>query len=472
MRKVFQLILLSGIIVIESCKPLEIQPMSYQTNQEGIGQVVPETKTVINNDSDDYAVSINDAKCFLAIHRPGEQFSISPYIVSCDTLFFVVQFNNGWMVLSRDRRTAPVIAESCEGTLNTNPNSGYSVWLRLFNEDLATKRESSNFGENEYSRLWKAILNTKPNKKLNRRNDWKWVIREGVYGEQTTIIDTVPQMIQTAWGTGAPWNNTLPIDTYNNARCKTGCVAVAVTQILYYWHYHFGLPTVLSHTVSCNSTISQPTTDIGFSRGDITYNSGRWDDMALSASSGGNASYVGNFMLDIGNRVNMLYSGVESMTALDTMALYSMASYYGLRFSPCSPYSKATVKACLFNGYPVIIGGAPYLGALQWHAWIIDGLSIERQNYSMLRYCEYSTNWGPDDEVYDTFAEAQAVYGFSGPYDLIPFTRIVNQERFHMNWGDDGNGDGIFLCSGVWDCPVGSNYSSGSSIRICYFYNQ
>lgn len=194
--------------------------------------------------------------------------------------------------------------------------------------------------------------------------------------------------------------------------------------------------------------------------------------MALSASSGGNTSYVGDFMLDIGNRVNTIYSGLDGLADLDTTAFSAMALYYGLFFHPRSPYSESSVKTCLFNGYPVIIGGFPSNNSFFWHAWIIDGLYIERQNYSMFRYCEYSYDWGPEDEVYDTLAEAQAVYGFSGPYDLKPFTRIINNERFHMNWGDDGNGDGIYLCSGIWDCPVGNHYYSRfSTISMCCFYD-
>ena len=472
MRKAFILLLLSFLLV-ESCKRQEIQSFSDQFSHDRVIQELSKTKAAIGYESDNFTVSISDVRCYLAFHRPDESYTISPYIKSRDTLFYVVNFKEGWMIISRDRRTAPVIAENYEGSLEINPDSGCSIWLRLFNKQLAAMKENRDFGENEYSRLWKAILHKKSEKQSNNKSgEWKWVIREGMFGEQTSIIDTIPQMVQTKWGQQAPWNNNYPIDTRYNTRCYVGCVSVAVGQVLYYWHNQFGIPTQLSHTVTCYSTINQATSDIGFSRDDITFNSPRWNDMALSASSGGSTSYVGDFMLDIGNRVNTVYTGQNSLASLDTTAFAAMALYYGLGFNPCSPYSESVVKTRLFNGYPVIIGGYPSSSSLSWYAWIIDGLYIERQNYSMFRYCEYSCDWGPDDEVYDTLAEAQAIYGFSGPYDLKPFSRILDYERFHMNWGDDGNGNGIFLCSGIWGCPViNQNYSSSSQIVMCSFYN-
>lgn len=478
MRKVFLLLLLTFVLV-ESCKRLDIQSFSEQPTYDRVIQEISETKAAIRGESDNFTVSINDARCYLAFHRPDESYTISPYIESGDTLLYVVNFKEGWMILSRDRRTVPVIAENFEGSLEINPDSGYNVWLRLFNENLAVMKEDRSFGENDYTKLWNAILPRKSEKESNNRyGEWKWVIREGMFGEHTTVIDTIPQMVQTKWGQQAPWNNNYPIDltdiypnNTNNNKCYVGCVAVAIAQVLHYWHNQFGFPTQLSHTVSCSSTVYGPSTNIGFSRGDITNNSTRWDDMALSASSGGNTTYVGDLMLDIGKMANMVYAGYGSGAILST-ALAAVAQYYGLGLYSSSSYSEAVVKDRLFNGYPVLISGQAIINSSIRHAWIINGFYIERQNYSMFRYCEYSCDWGPDDEVYDTLAEAQAVYGFSGPYDFKPFTRIIDNERFLMNWGEDGVGDGIFLCSGAWPCSAyGYNFSPYYTIEIGGFYN-
>ena len=89
----------------------------------------------------------------------------------------------------------------------------------------------------------------------------------------------------------------------------------------------------------------------------------------------------------------------------------------------------------------------------------------------MLRYCELSTEWGLDDEVYDTFEEAQAVYGFSAPYDMLPFSREIVRDHLHMNWGEDGEGDGIYSSLNWYYAEYGCVFSHTDMDTCSLYFN-
>lgn len=474
MSKLFLFITAASLFLTCACQKVDNMPTDSLKDIQNL-----ETKGEVPlNPLDRFAVSLNDAKRYAELYRPGDSFVVSPYVEGRDTLLYVFNYKEGWMVLSGDRRMNPVFAQDDRGSITIKDESACSFWLKQYAKDVLRIRKDKDHNDNEYTSIWKAISPEKGG--LNTRSEAKWVIREGMYNETSVFDAVVPVMLQTKWGQRAPWNNAYPLDTYFNARCYVGCVAIAFAQVLYYWHNYAGVPTTLSHTVSCNSTVYSGLVyyggqwivdlvyNIGFSRSNETSNSTRWADMALSASSGGNTSYVGDFMLDIGNRIEMGYSGRGS-GAYTNYAAYMLSQYYP--FSHVyGPYSESAVKAQLQNNRPVIVDGTSTNNASS-HTWVIDGRTIEYQYYSMFRYCEYSTDWGPNDEVYDTFEEAQAIYGFSAPYDLRPFSRTIVIDRFHMNWGEDGAGDGLYGCGeDLWN-----NYNYGcafstANLNMCFFY--
>ena len=442
MNKSFILFVITSLLCVYSCQKIN------DTTIEDTNSVLNlDTKGVyLNNELERYSVSLSDAKRYSELYKPDEAYSITPYVEGRDTLLYLINYQSGWMVVSGDRRLTPIVAEGTSGTIAVKEETGYGYWLKKCAQEVSRIKKDEKVTENEYSSLWKAISPTK-----NRigqpepKSPLKWVIREVMLNESSIFDVTVPPLLQTEWGQQAPWNNNYPIDLNGNNRCYVGCVAVAFAQVLYYWHYYAGTPTKLSHTVSCYSFIDSAyglVQNIGFLRSDVTNNSSRWDDMAISATAGGNVDYVGAFMLDIGNMVNMRYSGFAS-GAFFASAPSCINSYYGSLFTSTSSFSESLTKAELLNYRPVVVRAYSNNYNVD-HAWVIDGYITEDQYYSMLRYCEQSTNWGPDDEVYDTFAEAQAVYGFSSPYEMLPFSRHITLEHFHMNWGEDGDGNGVY----------------------------
>ena len=463
MKHSIVLFISTSFLILCACQKIERSPSAgLQSN------AILNTKgTSPNQIIEKYSVSLSDAKRYSELYRPGEAFSVTPYVEGKDTLLYLFNYREGWLVLSGDRRVVPVVAENSKGSIKMMDGTGSASWLKMYAQEVSRlKKDEEHQKDNDYTSLWKAISRRREGP--GTKSESKWVIREAMINEYSVFTATVPPLLQTEWGQQDPWNYSYPLDLYYNKRCYVGCVAVAFAQLLYYWHYYSGNPTKLSHTISCYDTINSAyglVYDIGFSRSNVTNNSSRWDDMALSASSGGNTGYVGDFMLDIGNIVQMGYTGDGSGAYLQ-YALYALNLYYGLSYSYGS-FSESTAKAQLFSGRPIVVSSQNSIAS---HAWIIDGYTTETQYYSMLRYCELSTNWGLDDEVYDTFEETQAVYGFSAPYDMIPFNRVEYVNLFHMNWGENGEGNGIYTSINWYYSTSNSTFSpDNTNMATVYF---
>ncbi len=460
-----------GLLVLSSCQSRE--SLSIYTNEQSTSLTKSNAQEPI---CVKHYVSTPDAIRFSALYYPERNFTITPYLVKKDTLLHILNYEGGgWLVISGDRRYDPIIAESPDGYLNINSDESYVSWFKSIGEDISILRDSGFDIENDNTAFWQAIAPIKVDGVTTKAGTPKWVIRNVVSNITSTWSFPIPHLIETKWGREAPWNSKLPYDNNPNSdgsRCSTGCVPVAVAQLLYYLHYEIGKPTGLYHNISClyPGVISPAdATSIGFQRSNYVSNSTRWDDMALTGTSYGNTEYVGNLMLDIGNRFNTLY-GCEALGGSGTnLQLYydTVFSGYGIACTESS-HSLAIVKNSLESDMPVIVRriGTNTSNYNVNHTWIIDGLAKEIREYIMTRYCEFSYDWTEYDEVYDTFAEVQQVYGFVDDGDSQDYLgSSITNYYYQMNWGEDGVGDGAYYSSnGVW--ISGDNNFNSTTIGI------
>ena len=430
-----------------------------------------------------YAVSLSDAIHFSELYHPGRDFTITPYVVKEDTLLYALNYDGGgWLVISGDKRFDPNAAECPDGRIDFDAEDGYLFWFKSLAEDICSLREKNPDLENDNTALWQAISPIKKEGITKMRNTPKWVIRNVVSNITSTWSYPVPHLMVTKWGQGFPWNNKLPIDNNPNgdgSKCVTGCVSVAVAQLLYYLHYKIGKPTALYHTVYClyPGVISPASVSaLGFVREDKVTNSSRWNNMALTSSSSGSTVYVGDLMLDIGTRFNTSYAcaalGGSGAQLSDCTSV--LDTYYGI---DCynSSHSLINVKTSLDTEKPVLISRDAVNASNQIvssHAWVIDGYAKEIREQTMTRYCEYTGDWTYGDEVYDTFAEVQQVYGFvdDGDSQEYPGPTITNY-YYQMNWGFDGIGDTAYYNSnGTWTVN-GVSYNSTDPNRFKIYYS-
>lgn len=386
-----------------------------------------------------YFVSMEDATCFAKVHSRKRAFKINTYEIEGDTLLYFINYDSGWMILSGDKRICPIVAESDSGTISLNiSNKNLLGWIDSFADEVKAIKSDESVTSNEHTKLWDKISKKKEESKTRSSTEYKWAVVRSISCNEIRDSITISHLVSTKWGQGDPWNLKLPIDTNNgNKRCSLGCVAVAFGQIVHYMHYLLGKPNGLYHNISVSSSsIAGGTNNIGFSRSNYNSNSSRWDLMPNRFySSTVGTSYVGDLLIDIGNRVSMNYSAAGSGANLSQSA----ASYYSLTYSNSS-YNFLSVKNDLLNSKPVnITAECDTDQGREGHSWIIDGISLRIYHYIEAFHFEYTDNWMHEYEYFDTFDQLRDRYHINSEYDYIIEDLGENTVEFLlMNWGYDG----------------------------------
>lgn len=425
MKKLFLLTAL--FCICAACESIEI-----------IVSPAPDSDEIVTKS--DYKVSQAQASEFVRIYKKDQDYTVSPVVEGSDTLLFVYNFNQGWLVIAGDKRINPIVGENKEGNLNIAEAPEVILsWLEERAYNIMMLRSDQTAIDNEHTFLWKNLFSGKVKSEdvQTKAQTMKWCVVSYLSDILTSERDVIPHLIETKWGQSYPWNAKCPVD--NRAfglRCPTGCAAVAVAQMVYYCHNHYGKPDRLYHMIDCDDAINGKTSDIGFTRADLNLISPRWDDMALSRNSGGNTEYVCDLMLDIGNRLGMEYSGTSSGAFVTSDAL----SYYDLTFTQ-SDYSWTTVRSNLNNEMPVIVTAYNTKTSSAYtdgHAWIIDGIRRVTTTYRWQKHAEYSENWMHESEVYNSFDEIRNKYGIDDEFDIWYDDVVTDVDYLLMNWGYDG----------------------------------
>ena len=441
-RKILLLLGFCSCLILKSCER-EI------TNSEIKDNLVPSKTTLSKSALQSYNVSLSDAKLLLKAHKITEHFTIDPYCIDRDTLLYVCNFEQGWMIISGDRRTFPILSEGKGRFLVKEIPKGPYVWMSSLADDIRSFRYHCTDGENEHTFFWNLIDCTgkrsgiKPPVTKNSEGTKKWyAVNNEVYEVGTpTETDIVPHLIQTKWGQGIPWNSKCPYDISAGRKCYLGCTATAIGQLLYYLHYNIGKPTGLYHDVGCTKTsVSGKTTDIGFYRNNFQSNSARWDEMAIdSIGNSTSISHASDLMLDIGNRMGMNYSGTGSGAWPKVNELYT---YYNVSCQK-SDYNYNYVKTDIIGDTPVIIVAYDSSDHNKGHTWLIDGLHTTTRNYTYTKKFYYDEDWYMFNEYYDTWDEVRQHYFgmIQDPSEWIVMNYSIDYPYLLMNWGYDGKYD-------------------------------
>lgn len=419
---------------------------------------------------DPFRVSLADANSFIDIHYPNKDYVITPIVEDIDTLLFIYNFDKGWAVVSGDKRTTPILGYDEDSNLSlTTTNENLLFWLEELAQSLRFIKANAFSDDNVNTRLWQALSHSKktvPSMKKGRDVDYKWGVWKQVeIGSQETV-DSIPHLIQTKWGQSndptPKWNYKCPIDVNSSPalRCPTGCTAVAMSQLIYYCHYQLGKPTALYHAIIVDSlTIHGPQTIIGFERGSFIPNSGRWDMMAKTSTGSGNTSFVGDLMMDVGNRVGMEYSGSGS-GAMPSLSVLS--NYYGIDGVMHSYYPNLVLSS-IQNEMPVMIVGYKPGGA--GHTWLIDGYVKKRIDYLLSISFSYDENWMYADEYYDTFDELRQRYNINDGTEILLVPHYSSYKQYWlMNWGYNGDHD-----YGLYSITPGASWLQYSNPYKIYY---
>jgi len=281
--------------------------------------------------------------------------------------------NDGFAVISADTRTVDILCYSDEGPVDTeNMAPAFRWWLDRFVEEISSLTDEDD--EQMAS---------------PRRSP-------------QTITPIEPLLGGIVWGQNTPFNNNCPIDTYDNTRCVTGCVATAAAQIMRYWKWP--VTGTGSHSYQWTNQLNSTKKTLSLNFASITFD---WDNMLPSYNGDYTtvqANAVARLMYACGVSVDMGYGGnstAGSGAVTDNMAT-ALTTYFGYQYvgnlgssynniNNNSIYSGSTTYAQAYseyfnddleNGRPILMSGTSAGGG---HAFVCDGRDADGY---------FHINWG------------------------------------------------------------------------------
>lgn len=311
--------------------------------------------------------------------------------------------DRGFAIVSGDDRTEPILGYSLTGTLSeTDMPDNMRSWLQSYAEQI------------EY---------------IQKNNI---TIRRAPSTERTRI----PEMLTTKWDQTEPYNNSCP-NFFSNGKSVTGCVATAMSQVLYYqYQQHQGTIT------------RQTTAEIPSYYCSSRYTSGQIHVDAVAAGS----------TIDW---ANMLPQYGSSTTDAQKTAVANLMFWSG---------------AAVEMNYRDALNGGSSASATRVPEALVNYFGFDASTRYVSRDASY-TNKQWNDLVYNELANHRVVlYGgqsSAGSGHAFVINGYDENNYFYVNWGWGGTGDGAYLLSvlspegtGTGAGTVGSGYNQTQEIVI------
>ncbi len=215
--------------------------------------------------------------------------------------------------------------------------------------------------------------------------------------EGTVIVEP---MTKTVWGSEEPYNNMCPL--LNNERSKTGCVAVCMAQILYFWKYPSSCDSLLTYWSGRLSAYVPALPATQFEYDKMIMNYSHWDaatsKVVQDVYTEEQAQAVATLLRYCGQSVKMNYSPSLSTPTGSGVVLNAMKKF-GFNSKSRRIYRddyKDTwdeiMRGELDAGRPIMYWGYGPGAASVGHALVIDGYDSE--NFFHLNLGWYGVNNG------------------------------------------------------------------------------
>ena len=321
----------------------------------------------------------------------------------------VFVFNNqeaeGFVLVSAEDEARAVLGYSDKGSFNQEDiPENMRFWLQMYADEMRSATEA------------KAAVNDRGDKakgKVNRRKGDEAMRREVEAESYPTIA---PLLGETVWGQGQPFNNKCPLQ--NNKRTVTGCVATALSQIMYAHKY----PT--KGTGSHSYTTETKKLSVSANFGNTTYDWGNMIPNYNGSYTTAQANAVATLMYHVGVAANMDYT-VDGSGAFSSPALAAITEYFGYNKSinvlPKDFTKEETalqiVASDLQAGRPIYISG--HTVNQEGHAFVCDGMQSDGYLH---------INWGWNGMANGYFALSALdpeVQGTGGSASNLAFTEGV-----------------------------------------------
>ena len=319
--------------------------------------------------------ALKQAQDFLKNHQTasGIQRRVSPTLLSGGQVsglyVFNVANNGGFVIVSNDDRTIPILGYSDNGNIDPeNMPSNMRAWLQGYADEIA----------------W-----VKKQKAQNRRSSQSRAQRR----TGTHATTPIGPLLSTTWDQDEPYCYNCPIVGYY---CVTGCVATAMAQVMKYHQWPTSSTAIPNYL--WNKYTSYKNDGNNYGPGELAATSFDWTHMANSytgeeSPTDASVVAVATLMRYCGQSVKMEYWTNESSASISD-ADEALTTYFGYEASTTQYLSRSyysyedwtdIIYYELDHHRPVLYGGASANGG---HAFVCDG-------YKCVDGTDlFSINWG------------------------------------------------------------------------------
>lgn len=352
------------------------------------------------------------------------------------TLFYILNYDEGWEVIAADKRVQPTLAHGENGsfTMNTD-NEPMKFWMNMLADVVLHKRQNTNTAisklscekENEFVDFWDETISCDNTLNTRAGETYAYLVET----EENTRADIIGTKLDTKWGQGSPWNTYCPYigDDTSEGRAPAGCVAVAGAQAMYYLRKHFQMQDLsIPSRAFCVGNIDL------YTRNFTDFTDTVWEQMATDNNNTNvdSCAFAAIFIAYIGELVGVTY-GEDSSGAQTTDLPEKVFEPYGITSSTTNGFDIDIVKQNLKKKLPIVIKGRDAMLFGGGHTWIIDHYKIESRE--IINY--YAVFDSPQTEEYiSTLDKTDA--------QKRVITTTTLSEDLWMNWGWNGHQDGWF----------------------------
>lgn len=237
-----------------------------------------------------FDVSPENVRQYLKLNphtKTAENVDITPIAPDGETLAYLLSTENGWELLSADKRMPPVLAYGRDAGFpadNAALTSCLSADLETISclkkglvsipaDDAAMLRNLAFWFiiQPDYIPATKADGDPEEEEKFWELIDSQWV------GD---FEDATGHLIQTRWHQDSPWNMFSPLSSASGeTRDPAGCTAIAAAQLLFFLHGDIGRPVSAPTEGSCTGYAAN-LTDTTYSQTFSAFSSEAWENMA------------------------------------------------------------------------------------------------------------------------------------------------------------------------------------------------
>ena len=468
MKRLFKpLLLLTTLICFAACNPPS-EPTKPVIVDEGASNQTMRPRRSNSPSYTSYLVNEQDIDAYvhyLNVIQDSERGSVvdvTPVEHDGQIVYYIINLEQGWLLLSSDKRGPIILAESDSGSFCLDEvNDGVQTWIdglvddieyRWYCEDeyYAKNWEHAQEYEDYCLDTWRAI-NADPDYIIEN------IVETKVYDGPIIILDPpghyeltstyniqhtyelVQHLMSSKWSQIEHFNFYFPYKHGSSTeKCPAGCVPVAAAQVLRYLHDYLGEPSLSPSYGFCSGE------EYGYYMEFGNYSDSTWSYM-LNTTDNTPFHYAAMLIGDLAVKLDATITSTGTF-ANDADLPEDVFLPFGISCNYVSSYSSSTVYQNLLNNLPVIFSGYRYENMLSWpgHCFVIDGY----ETYATTTYYVYT--W-----VYDILPPepGQGNVMLPEPPDNIVQTSTSSPylQYFYLNWGaGGGHYDTPYATDGNW----------------------